>query len=623
MRRFFDLSEVMDNEEGPSLSPVKQIVRKTLLIENIGVATTVDDLTRCFAPALRKCGKDQPPIQLAVDRKGRSLGYATVTVPLSTVELFLDFNDRYINNDKVRVTLGDKHVGTWRSLGNGVFMSSKAMRSTVDTVTCSTTYNHCLIDGGMYLTHKKVKVPDHVIAAALSDGTDKLVSFGKSVFHSQEGLKLTRLFPGTVYCTAGVSPRNAVFWTDETSCQLEEVAKNPGCVAIGPCGYDLSTDKMVDTAVQQLEAFEAQVQLAIRLKLPLVVCETMAKSEVMSLLTSYKDKLTRVAVLTKPASVDVITDYLDHGFYFFVHGHLWLPGSSSPVWIWLRNGTTEELTRVMVSSQMPTSGCPTKMSVLCDIIIKSMEKDQEDARKILRDNTDRFYGLSDRETDGVAEHGGGSVVAGEVGSHEEKEGGIETDSSIINPTVSCNVAASVTVQVSDEVKVVPEDGECKCQGDVDSDSALIGEEDLSVEDKHSDHKTGHLVSDEADLSCSNIGTKAQHDEGQADVSCSNVGTKAQHDEGKADISCSNVGTKEQHDEGQADVSCSNLGKKAQHDEGQADITCSSVGSNINVPQISSQKNGNQTVNVGTNWTYRILLWLAFISGLAAMYFYGN
>ncbi|XP_046547512.1 uncharacterized protein LOC124257487 isoform X2 [Haliotis rubra] len=578
---------MMDNEEVPPLSPVKQVVRKTLLIENIGVATTVDDLTRCFAPALQKCGKDRPPIQLAVDRKGRSLGYATVTVPLSTVELFLDFNDRYINNDKIRVTLGDKRVGTWQSVGNGVFMSSKARRSTVDTVTCNTMLNHGLIDGGMYLTHKKVKVPDHVVAAALTDGTEKLVSLGKSVFHSQEALKLTRLFSGTVYCTTGVSPQNAVFWTDETSHQLEEVAKSPGCVAIGPCGYDLSTDKMVDTAVQQLQAFEAQIQLAIRLNMPLVVCETMAKSEVMSLLTSYKDKLPRVAILTKPASLDVITDYLDHGFYFFVHGHLWLPGSSSPVWIWLKNCTPEQLTRVVVSSQMPTSGCPTRMSVLCDIIIQALEKDEGDVRGILRDNTVRFYGLSDRETDGVTEDGGSNVVAAEVGSHGEEEGGISIDSSLVHPTVSCEVAESDSVQVSADVKVVPADDECECLGDVHSTSSLVGEEDRSVEDRYSDHETGHLVSDEADVSSSKVGTKAQHDEGQADVSSSKVRTKAQHD------------------------------------EGQTDVSCSSVGSNISVPEVCSQKDRDGTVNVETNWTYRILLWLAFISGLTAMYFYGN
>ncbi|XP_046335670.2 3'-5' ssDNA/RNA exonuclease TatD-like isoform X1 [Haliotis rufescens] len=391
----------MDNEESSSSSSaVKQVVRKTLIIENIGMATTADDLTRCFAPALQKCGKDRPVIQLAIDKKGRSLGYATVTVPLSTVELFLDFNDRYINNDKVRVMMGDKRVGTWQSQGNGVFMSSPARRSTADTVTCNTTFVHSLIDGGMYLRHKKFKVPDHVIAAALTDGTDKLVSLGKSVFESQETLKLSRLFSGAVYCTAGVSPRNAVFWTDETSHQLEEITKSPGCVAIGQCGYDLSTDKLVDTAVPQLQAFEAQIQLAIRLSMPLVVCENKAKSEVMALLTSYKDKLPRVAILATPASQDDITDYLDHGFYFFITGDMWKPGSSSPVWSWLLDCTAEQLTRVILSSQMPMTGCQTSLSSLAEAVATKTGKELEDVRRILRDNTMRFYGLSEVESQG-------------------------------------------------------------------------------------------------------------------------------------------------------------------------------------------------------------------------------
>lgn len=61
---------------------------------------------------------------------------------------------------------------------------------------------------------------------------------GTSVKTSKEALRLTRIFPGTLYSTAGIHPHDAKSYTDESWEDLKTVAKNPECVAIGECGLD-------------------------------------------------------------------------------------------------------------------------------------------------------------------------------------------------------------------------------------------------------------------------------------------------------------------------------------------------------------------------------------------------
>ena len=56
----------------------------------------------------------------------------------------------------------------------------------------------------------------------------------------------------------GLHPHNAKKWKRETLEELEEVASDPQCVAIGECGLDFNrnfSDKKI-----QMDVFEKQVQ---------------------------------------------------------------------------------------------------------------------------------------------------------------------------------------------------------------------------------------------------------------------------------------------------------------------------------------------------------------------------
>lgn len=61
---------------------------------------------------------------------------------------------------------------------------------------------------------------------------------GTSVKSSKESLRLTRIYPGTLYSTAGIHPHDAKSYTDESWVELRSIAKSLECVAIGECGLD-------------------------------------------------------------------------------------------------------------------------------------------------------------------------------------------------------------------------------------------------------------------------------------------------------------------------------------------------------------------------------------------------
>lgn len=92
-------------------------------------------------------------------------------------------------------------------------------------------------------------------------GVQKIMVTGTSVKSSKEALRLTRIFPGTLYSTAGIHPHDAKSYTDETWDDLRAVAQNPECVAIGECGLDYNRN--FSEPEEQRQVFRKHVCLSV------------------------------------------------------------------------------------------------------------------------------------------------------------------------------------------------------------------------------------------------------------------------------------------------------------------------------------------------------------------------
>lgn len=110
---------------------------------------------------------------------------------------------------------------------------------------------------------------------------------GTSVKSSKEALRLTRLYPGMIYSTAGIHPHDSKSILEEPSTwfEFEVIAQQPECVAIGPCGLDYQRD-FSEPDVQK-EIFEKQIRLAAQLDKPLLIHERSAQMDVLEILEKF------------------------------------------------------------------------------------------------------------------------------------------------------------------------------------------------------------------------------------------------------------------------------------------------------------------------------------------------
>ncbi|XP_051160941.1 3'-5' ssDNA/RNA exonuclease TatD [Leptopilina boulardi] len=212
--------------------------------------------------------------------------------------------------------------------------------------------NYVLVDVGANLTNKKYSRDlDSVVQRAKDAGVQKIMVTGAGIRSSKEALRLTRIYPGTLYSTAGVHPHDAKSWEDpDTLDELETIAANPECVAIGECGLDYNRDFSEPEA--QRSVFHKQVELACRLNKPLIIHERGAQSDVIEVLNQYKDRLPPILVHSFIGTAEEAQIYLDQGYYLGITGYLCKDKSDSGVRQLLEGGQAP-LDRLLVETDAP------------------------------------------------------------------------------------------------------------------------------------------------------------------------------------------------------------------------------------------------------------------------------
>ncbi len=146
------------------------------------------------------------------------------------------------------------------------------------------------IDIGINLGNKRL-LPraGELIDAAAAVGVEGLVVTATSLHHSQLAQQLCRDLPRALGCTCGVHPHDASEWNETTRQEIAQLARDRSVVAIGETGLDFNRN--FSPREKQLEAFEAQLELAAELQLPVFLHQRDAMEEFLALLSAYRDRL--------------------------------------------------------------------------------------------------------------------------------------------------------------------------------------------------------------------------------------------------------------------------------------------------------------------------------------------
>ncbi|PBP16997.1 deoxyribonuclease Tat-D [Diplocarpon rosae] len=162
-----------------------------------------------------------------------------------------------------------------------------------------------------------------VIQRAVAIGCEVLIVTGSDLEHSEQAVLLAQDYR-TVYATIGVHPCNAQSLNPSVLQQLEELAtkaKEDGrVVAFGEIGLDYDRLELCPKD-NQIHAFEQQLQLAVRMQLPLFLHSRAAHADFIRILSNYADWLPKRGVVHSfTGTLEEMQDLVSRGWDIGING---------------------------------------------------------------------------------------------------------------------------------------------------------------------------------------------------------------------------------------------------------------------------------------------------------------
>lgn len=112
-----------------------------------------------------------------------------------------------------------------------------------------------------------------------------------------------------IWLQLGIHPLDSksIIEEPESWDEYESIANQPECVSIGPCGLDYQRDFSEPDVQKQI--FEKQLELAIKLKKPVLIHERSAQEDVLNILSKYGNiiwcfQFDRIIIIAHIFSID-------------------------------------------------------------------------------------------------------------------------------------------------------------------------------------------------------------------------------------------------------------------------------------------------------------------------------
>ncbi len=175
------------------------------------------------------------------------------------------------------------------------------------------------VDIGVNLTNSQFK-EDHqkIITNAIAANVTQMIVIGTDLKHSQAAIDLCQSWPHFLYCTVGLHPHEARCWQSNYRYQLLQLAQQAPVKAIGETGLDFNRN--YSSQADQIKAFEAQLELACELELPLFLHERDAAKTFTPILKEYRNNIERFTVHCFTGSKETLFNYLDLGAWIGITG---------------------------------------------------------------------------------------------------------------------------------------------------------------------------------------------------------------------------------------------------------------------------------------------------------------
>ena len=180
-----------------------------------------------------------------------------------------------------------------------------------------------LIDIGVNLSNARFeKDIEAVLERAQEAGVERLILTGTSIEESQVVVAIcnqyAQKFPAMLYATAGIHPHEASTYNRTAAAALRELAAHPSVVAIGETGLDFNRN--FSSQKDQQKAFEAHIELAIELQMPLFLHERDASKRQIEILNTYRDTICDAVIHCFTGNKKTLFSYLDMDLHIGITG---------------------------------------------------------------------------------------------------------------------------------------------------------------------------------------------------------------------------------------------------------------------------------------------------------------
>jgi len=242
-----------------------------------------------------------------------------------------------------------------------------------------------------------------VLARAAQAGVGRIVVTGTSFCESRRAIELALAHPGMLLATVGVHPHDAKRHKQAHMVDLEAmITRNENVVvAVGETGLDYNRDYSPRDV--QIRVFEAQVDLACRLKKPLFLHEREAHEDFVRVLDA-RPSLPPVVVHCFTGTRAELAAYIRRGFYIGVTGFIAMERRGRDLRACL--ALEVPLARLMVETDAPfmtPDGAiliqdrrnePFTLPAVVETVARCYGIDAPTVARVTAENSRRFFGLA-------------------------------------------------------------------------------------------------------------------------------------------------------------------------------------------------------------------------------------
>lgn len=143
-----------------------------------------------------------------------------------------------------------------------------------------------IIDSHVHLNNSQFDEDREQVFERIKENLDFVVNIAYDMESSEIGVEYSKKYD-FIYCTVGFHPDEIEGYSEENERKLEELAKNEKVLAIGEIGLDYHW--MTRSKEEQWDIFRKQLELARKIKKPVVIHTREAMQDTVNILNEFPD----------------------------------------------------------------------------------------------------------------------------------------------------------------------------------------------------------------------------------------------------------------------------------------------------------------------------------------------